>query len=60
MMGGSVVIVLVEMGINEIVLEILLQHCSRRSQIVCYNVAIESPIQSKRSTLSTVFRLEIT
>ena len=31
----------------EIVLEILLQLCSRRSQIVCYRVAIESPIQSR-------------
>jgi hypothetical protein len=29
---------------NKIVFEILLQHCSRRSVIVCYNVVIESPI----------------
>jgi translation initiation factor 2 gamma subunit (eIF-2gamma) len=28
----------------EIILEILLQLCSRRSQIVCYRVAIVSPI----------------
>jgi hypothetical protein len=32
--------------IKEILLEILLQLCSRRSQIVCYKVAIESPIES--------------
>jgi WD40 repeat protein len=31
----------------EMVLEILSQHCSRRSQIVCYNVATESPILSR-------------
>jgi hypothetical protein len=30
----------------EIVLEILSQHCSNRSEIGCYSVAIESPIQS--------------
>jgi hypothetical protein len=31
----------------EIILDILLQHCSRRSQIVCYNDAKEPPIQSR-------------
>jgi hypothetical protein len=31
----------------QILLEILSQNCSRRSQIVCYSVAIESPIQSR-------------
>jgi hypothetical protein len=31
---------------NEILLEIHYQHCSRRSQIVCYSVGSESPIES--------------
>jgi hypothetical protein len=30
----------------EIVLEILSQYCSRRSMIVCYSIATESPIQA--------------
>jgi hypothetical protein len=42
------------MHVVEIVLEILWQHCSRRSQIVCYNVAIESPIQSTIRSLHTL------
>ena len=39
-------------------MEILLQHCSRRSQIVCYNVATESPIQS-RSLVIVLYLIDV-